>query len=159
MSSLGVSSHTRAWMLMGANLLCLPAAHAVCRFQSTVGPSFGVYTSSATFPLDTTGSITYRCDAQPQLSTLTLDLSAGGAGSYFPRKLQGPSSNRLNYNLYLDATRLLIWGNGSLGTVRYGPVFPVNAVEVTVPIYGRIPAGQAASAGAYSDTLVITMTF
>ncbi|WP_342379753.1 spore coat U domain-containing protein [Myxococcus stipitatus] len=159
MSSRGVPSHARAWMVLGANLLCLPAAHAVCSIQSTVAPSFGAYTSSATLPLDAAGSITYRCDAQPQLSTLTLDLSAGGAGSYSPRQLQGPSNNRLNYNLYLDATRLLIWGNGSLGTTRYGPVFPVNAVEVTVPIYGRIPAGQAASAGAYSDTLVITMTF
>lgn len=157
--SSGVLKHIRAVVMLCTCLLAAPSAQAVCRFQSTVGPSFGTYTSTASLPLDTTGSITYRCDAQPQLSTITIDLSAGSSGSYSTRQLQGPSGNTLGYNLYQDATRLLIWGDGSLGTTRYGPVIPVNAVDVTLTIYGRIPAGQAASAGSYSDTLVITMTF
>ncbi|QSQ17713.1 Csu type fimbrial protein [Myxococcus landrumensis] len=159
MTSHDILNHARALAVLGMGLLSTSAAHAVCRFQSTVGPSFGTYTSTATLPLDTTGSITYRCDSQPLLSTVTIDLSEGSAGSYLPRRLQGPAGSTLNYNLYQDASRLLIWGNGALGTLRYGPVLCVNGADVTVPIYARIPAGQAASAGSYSDTLVITMTF
>ncbi|WP_338868912.1 spore coat U domain-containing protein [Myxococcus stipitatus] len=157
--SSGVLKHIRAVVLLGASLCVIPTARAVCSFKSTVGPSFGAYTSAATLPLDTTGSITYRCDSQPALATIALDLSTGSGGSYSPRTLQGPSGHTLNYNLYQDAARLRIWGNGTLGTTRYGPVLCVNGADVTLTIYGRIPAGQAAAAGSYSDTLVITMTF
>ncbi|MBZ4399850.1 MULTISPECIES: spore coat U domain-containing protein [unclassified Myxococcus] len=134
-------------------------AGAVCQIRSATAPNFGVYTPTATLPRDATGAIVYRCDGQPQFQPVTIDLSTGSGSDFLNRRLQGPSGNRLNYNLYLDATRLLVWGNGTLGTSRYGPVFPVNAVEVTLTLYGRIPAGQAAVAGAYSDTVVMTLTY
>ena len=35
--------------------------------------------------------------------------------------------------------------------------FAIN--EVSRPIYGRIPAQQAADAGSYNDTILVTLTF
>jgi len=146
-----------AMLATGLCALLPAAAGASCRFQGVVGLSFVNYLSTAGAPLDTQGSVSYRCDAQ--LTPITIDLSAGGASSALSRRMVGPSSATLAYNLYLDAARLLVWGNGLSGTSRYGPLLPVNAVDVTVPIYGRIPAGQAVPAGSYSDTVVVTFTF
>ncbi|AKF80270.1 spore coat protein [Myxococcus fulvus 124B02] len=145
-------------MVAGLCLLAPGQARASCQIRSVVGLNFANYTPTSPLPLDTVGSITYLCLLQ--LTPMTIDLSPGNSGAHSNRRMRGPSpSNTLSYNLYVDATRLLIWGNGASGTSRYGPVIPVLALDVTVPIYGRIPAQQSVPAGAYSDTLVMTMTF
>ncbi|MCE9667182.1 spore coat U domain-containing protein [Myxococcus stipitatus] len=136
----------------------LPAtAAAVCQLNPVVGLHFVNYLSTSTQPLDTQGSVSYRCEGH--FTPITIDLSAGGASSALSRRMVGPSSSTLSYNLYLDAARTLIWGNGLSGTSRYGPVLPVNSVDVVVPVHGRIPAGQTIPAGSYSDTVVVTFTF
>ncbi|WP_223645834.1 spore coat U domain-containing protein [Corallococcus sp. EGB] len=132
-------------------------AGATCHLEDIVGVSFGNYTSSAVVPLDSAGSISFRCDGQ--LIPVTIDLSQGSSGSYASRTLKGPSNSSLNYNLYTDVTRLLVWGNGLSGTAHYGPILPLLGETVTLPVYGRIPAGQSVAAGSYSDTLVVTITF
>ena len=45
----------------------------------------------------------------------------------------------LEYNLYLDAARTQVWGDGSRGTLRY-QTRPVAGRIESVPIYGRFPA-------------------
>ncbi|MBZ4409915.1 spore coat U domain-containing protein [Myxococcus sp. XM-1-1-1] len=132
-------------------------AWAACQIRSAVGLNFANYNPTSPLPLDTVGSITYLCLLQ--LTPMTIDLGPGHSGNLTNRRMRGPTSNTLEYNLYVDATRLRVWGNGVSGTSRYGPVIPVLAIDVTVPIYGRIPAQQTVPAGAYSDTLVMTMTF
>ncbi|TQF13026.1 spore coat protein U domain-containing protein [Myxococcus llanfairpwllgwyngyllgogerychwyrndrobwllllantysiliogogogochensis] len=147
-----------ALMLAGLCGLTSASARAVCEIRNVVGLRFLNYTPTATLPLDATGSITMRCTG-PQLTPVTIDLSQGGSNNYALRRMQGPSSSTLAYNLYLDATRLLIWGNGLSGTSRYGPILPVLGLEITLPIHGRVPAQQSVAAGSYSDTLVVTLTF
>ncbi|NOJ82976.1 spore coat protein U domain-containing protein [Myxococcus xanthus] len=132
-------------------------AGAVCQIRSTMGVSFGTYLTTDLLPRDSAGSITYRCEGQ--LTPITIDFSAGSSGNPLARSMAGPGAHRLEYNLYVDATRLIVWGNGTSGTGRYGPVVPLFGVDVTVPIYGRIPAGQAIPVGAYADTVVMTVTF
>lgn len=132
-------------------------AGAVCQIRGAVGVSFGTYLTTDPLPRDSAGSITYRCEGQT--TPVTIDFSTGGSGSALSRSMAGPGSPRLQYNIYLDATRLITWGDGAGGTGRYGPFLPVFGQEVTVPIYGRLPAGQAVPAGAYSDTLMMTVIF
>ncbi len=151
------AARAMALAVAGACGLLPGMASAVCQIRSTVGVNFGTYLTTDLLPRDSVGSISYRCDGQ--LTPLTIDISAGGSGTYAPRSMAGSGTHHLEYNLYLDATRLLVWGNGASGTGRYGPVIPVSGVDVTVPIYGRIPAQQAIPVGAYSDTLVMTVTF
>ena len=68
-------------------------------------------------------------------------------------------SEPLNYNLYRDAARTAIWGDGTGGTQVYSdPRTPRNQ-NVTLTVYGRIPAGQDVSVGTYTNTVTATINF
>ena len=134
-----------------------PGAAQSCSISTISGVSFGNYDALNASPLDQTGSISYQCSIF-YVGTVTVDLSAGGSGTYFPRKLHKGAA-LLQYNLYLDATRLQIWGNGTGGTSRFGPVVPLLGIPNTLTIYGRIPTNQASPVGAYTDTVVATINF
>ena len=69
------------------------------------------------------------------------------------------SSEALTYNLYLDASRTTIWGDGTGGTQAYSDPSAKKNQSVTVTIYGRIPAGQDVSAVSYSNTITATINF
>jgi spore coat protein U-like protein len=145
--------------LVLAALLTAPrsaAAVGLCSFDSTVGVNFGAYDVFNTIPTDSTGSLTYSCTSV--LGTITIDLSRGSAPSYVPRQMR-KGAETLSYNLYLDAARVSIWGDGTGGTSHYGPVVPALASPVTVTIYGRIPARENVSVGSYTDTITATINF
>ncbi len=132
------------------------AEGAVSCTLSAVGVSFGTYNVFSASPLDSTGSVTYNCSGITGSSSITINLSKGGATSFNPRQMK-KSLETLNYNLFTDAARSTIWGDATSGTSRYGPIKPVSSNTIT--IYGRIPAGQDVSAGAYTDTVVATLNF
>lgn len=61
----------------------------------------------------------------------------------------------LSYNLYIDPTRLLVWGDGSGLTTTVTNL----ALSADHTVYGRIPAQQNVTAGSYADLIVVTVTF
>ena len=65
----------------------------------------------------------------------------------------------LEYNIYLDATRRIIWGNGTNGTDVYVDSSPPNRTPVVVPLFGRIFGMQDAPAGEYRDSLLARVVF
>jgi spore coat protein U-like protein len=67
-------------------------------------------------------------------------------------------SQRLNYNLYLDTTRAIIWGDGTGNTQVYVNSSTPGSL-VTVTIYGHIPARQDVSAGVYTSTVTAVVNF
>jgi spore coat protein U-like protein len=105
-------------------------------------------------PLDSmvTGSLT--CTAT---TAVAVALSPGLCGSYATKKLGSGPNKRLNCNLYLDAARPLVWGDGTSPT-RNVTATVVGNITFTGTVYGRIPAGQNFSAGAYTDTITVTVT-
>ncbi len=135
-------------------VIARPALGANCTI-STTAVSFGTYNVFATSPLDSTGSVTYNCGGK---ASITVSLSNGGAATYNPRRML-KGGEALDYNLYLDASRTTIWGDGTGGTQIYSnPIVP-NNTNITVTIYGRIPAGQDVSAGSYSNIITATVNF
>lgn len=143
-------------------LLLLPvlaeAGTPNCSVGSVVGVAFGDYDPFSALPLDAAGSVSFTCDGFGAADTVLVALSTGGSGSYSSRTLLWGSAV-LQYNLYLDAARTLVWGDGSEGSAAWGPTTPVNGQAVSIPIYGRVAARQNASPGSYADTLVVTFTF
>jgi spore coat protein U-like protein len=133
-----------------------PARAASCSFVSVTGVSFGTYDVFASGSTDSAGSLSYSCSGG---ATVTIALSLGNAPSYDPRLLLKLGGATIDYNLYLDAARNTIWGDGVGLTGLYGPIAPADGVTVTVPIFGRIPAGQDASVGAYTDTITATINY
>jgi spore coat protein U-like protein len=79
------------------------------------------------------------------------DPTAGASG----RKMTGPASALLAYNLYQDAAYTQAWGSTGL----YLLSGTGTGLQVPLTVYGRIPATQVAAAGAYTDTINVTVTF
>ncbi|MBN1959614.1 MAG: spore coat protein U domain-containing protein [Deltaproteobacteria bacterium] len=130
-------------------------AHAIyCFITQSTGINFGAYDVFNSTPTDSTGSFSYFCFFVGGAS-VRLSLSRGGAASYTPRRMQNGGFT-LQYNLYLDASRTIIWGDGSGGS-SYFQTVPPNFRTETVTIYGRIPPGQDIPAGNYHDTIVATL--
>jgi spore coat protein U-like protein len=163
---MSAGARLRRWARRGSPILAAvaaaflttaPAAAQSCSISTVSGVSFGSYDALNANPVDQTGSISYQCSIL-YIGTVTVDLSTGGSGSYSPRRMQKAAAT-LQYNLYRDATRLLVWGNGTGGTSRFGPVVPVLGLPQTLTIYGRIPAGQTSPVGNYTDTVVATINF
>jgi spore coat protein U-like protein len=127
------------------------AARANCTV-STTPVAFGTYTPSAPAPLDAAGTVSWRCTGNQR--TVRVMIGAGGRGS-FARAMTGPLGVVL-YNLFLEATRQTIWGDGTAGTQFLSQDTRSNETY-TATVYGRIPAGQNVEAGLYSDSLVITV--
>ena len=87
-----------------------------------------------------------------------VSLGGGSNQSGSTRRMAGPLSSYLNYELFRDSARTLAWGDGSaqLGSRQSG-TGSGNAQSLTV--YGRIPAGQSPAAGSYSDSVVVTVEY
>lgn len=147
-------------MLLGAWLACSGTAHAAsgCSVSNITGVNFGGYDSLSPSPVVTAGTLTLCCDGLGPADFVTVDLGLGSSGNASERTLtQG--SNKLAYNLYMDRTLTMTWGDGFDGTAHYGPVHPSNGSCSPIPVYGYMPAHQAVHAGSYSDTLTITLSF
>ena len=130
---------------------------AACTIETT-GVAFGSYNVFNAAPVDSTGTITYRCGLIEALfRTITITLSAGQSGTYTGRTMR-KGADSLVYNLYRDASFTQVWGNQSGGTVIYSARPPYNT-DVDLIVYGRVPAGQDVSSGVYTDTIVATINF
>jgi spore coat protein U-like protein len=134
-------------------------AHAInCRI--TLFPiNFGIYMPLRSTPLDVTGTLNVRCMAQP--GSFTVVIGPGVSGNQLARTLVSGASNSLNYNMYENASRTLIWGDGAPPTVTVSGVRPARGrpTEYTYPLYGRIFANQAPAPGIYNDNILVTILF
>jgi len=122
-----------------------------CRIESVTGVTFGTYDVYSVNALDSVGSITWHCS--PSAAT-QIALSRGSSATFNPRTLLS-ATDVLNYNLYLDAARTMIWGDGTGGTL----VYTSSGGRVTVTIFGRIPTGQDVVPGSYADTVTAVLNF
>jgi spore coat protein U-like protein len=156
--------HPRACGLAAALLapvVAMPSggtAAPTCSIDNVSNVAFGSYDVFSPAPVDTTGSVTYSCSGAGESDLVAIELSRGGAPSYFPRQLS-TGGLTLDYNLYREAARTNVWGDGSGGTSRYTLVGTGNNDTVVVTLYGRIPALQNASVGTYGDTLTVTLLY
>ena len=123
---------------------------------STTSVNFGNYNVFNISAVDSTGTISYTCNAVA--TNITISLSTGASSTYRPRAMS-KGTEALGYNLFRDAARTSIWGDGTNGTVVYSRNNPPNNNAVNVTVYGQIPAGQDVSAGTFSDTVSATINF
>lgn len=130
-------------------LLCSSAWAASCTL-STSGIAFGGYDPFLAQDLDSVANIAVACD-EPTSYSIALST---GSGTYDQRVMTS-GLHQLLYNLYTDATLSTVWGDGT----GHSAALTATAVAASHTVYGRIPARQNARVGAYSDTIVITLTF
>jgi spore coat protein U-like protein len=141
-------------------VLLLPGHALALNCTVTVTPlAFGVYTPGQSGPLDAVADISVRCVAQP--GTYAVSIGPGLSGDQLNRSMTAPGGYVLDYNLYRDAARTQVWGNGIAPTfVVTGNRPSVGRPTVNVhPLYGRIFASQTPDPGSYTDSLVVTVLF
>jgi spore coat protein U-like protein len=147
----------RLW-LAATLIAALPAPAAACTI-SAPGVAFGAYNPLAAGHDNSTATITVLCATS--VTAPIVALSTGGSGTYSPRRLAGTGFN-LNYNLYTNSGRTIVWGDGSGGSVTQtlsGGTIVSGQRRFRRTVYGRITALQNVGAGAYSDTITLTVTF
>jgi len=145
-----------ALMVAFAALVGVRQADAAQCTISTTSVVFGTYNVFNTAPADSTGTVMYRCNGGAR--NIAIMISKGASPVYFARvMLKG--SDFLGYNLYRDAARTSIWGDGSSGTSAHFEADPPNNQNIVVTVFGRVPAGQDVRAGSYSDTVSIEINF
>ena len=105
--------------------------------------------------VDATGTITATCSNSVPYA-IALSAGSGAGASVAVRRLTS-GANTLNYALYRDSARTLLWGDGTLGTGMQAGTGTGAAQSITV--FGRIPTGQAPAIGAYADSVTVTITF
>lgn len=117
--------------------------------------SFGDYSLAV---LDASGLITVTCTAGTTNYTVALDKGLGSGATTALRKMTFAGST-LNYSLYRDAGRTQTWGDA------VGDVQPSSAATTTIgviktfSVYGRLEANQFATAGAYVDTIQVSVNY
>jgi spore coat protein U-like protein len=132
------------------------AAEAACTVNTT-NVNFGAYNVFTAAPDDATGRVRLRCTGTRPPS-VTVHLDKGGAPSFTPRQMR-KGAETLDYNLYQDSTRTVIWGDGTGGSQTVVQPNPPLNTNIDVTVYGRIPAGQDVSSGVYSTTVTATIFF
>jgi spore coat protein U-like protein len=142
-----------------------PLAAAWCQScsVSATGVAFGSYQPLSGLVSNTATTITVTCD--PGLISLlisyTIQLGTGSGGSFAGRSMSIAGS-RLKYQLFRDALRTQIWGDGTSGTFTVvdgyllGVLLPVTR---SYPCYGSIPASQLVNVGVYSDVLSVLLSY
>lgn len=115
--------------------------------------AFGNYDPTAG-NTDATATVTVICTGG---TPYNVQMSQGTNGvSVSNRRLLSGVSDYLSYALYRDASRTQNWGetNGT-DTVSGTGVISGN----THTVYGRIASGSSAVAGAYADTITVTVSY
>ena len=113
---------------------------------------FGPYSGAAS--LTAAAAVTVNCSSG---GTYQVALGAGGNLSGGSRRMAGPASSFLAYQLFRDSARTLAWGDGSALGARVSGTGSGGAQ--TLAVYGRIPAGQSVTVGSYTDSVLVTVEY
>jgi spore coat protein U-like protein len=144
-----------------AALLAAPVAWAASCTITNSGISFGAYDPLSVQPRDTNATIQNTCQGLPgenvSYSIAVNEVSGSGAVLTLSN-----GSTTLQYDLYLDIGRTVIWGDGTNGTsmIQDSYTLASSPVNKSYPVYGRIAGGQStATPGTYTDSLMITVNY
>jgi len=118
--------------------------------------AFGDYTPTSGTALDQTSTVTVTCTNG---TSYTVGLNAGlndDGNGVTGRRMVYNTTNFLAYALYSDSGRTTNWGN-TPPTDTVGGTGSGSGQAITV--YGRVPINQYVTAGAYLDTITVTVTY
>lgn len=112
-----------------------------------------------------TGALSTNVDAASQITitctpnaAYSIMLNAGDVtGSTIADRKMSNGAQQLSYQLYSDAARSQLWGDGSAGSSAVGGTG--NGTSQTLPVYGRIPPQTLPPVGNYLSNVTATITY
>lgn len=134
-----------------------------CTITSAANVAFGVVDPTGGGNLDVSANLVHRC-TKGTAYTIALDDGAGIGGTFTARKMEsaGANTDQLSYNLYTNAARTIVFGDGTLGSVTAGGTgsgISGAASNLTTTIYARLVQNEDVSVDSYSDTVAISITY
>jgi len=158
-------------LLCGLAMLALPARAATTCTLSSPTLAFGTVSNglvdtSTTFSVTcTTGAVALLANARVTFC-LGLPAGTGGTGIAPWRTLANSFGDRLNYQIYSDPSRTIAIGSGAATSptwVSWQMQYPVPLLggsgTASFTLYGRYPANQVLSAGAFTSALAATFQY
>lgn len=124
---------------------------------STTAVGFGSVNVISGANVDATGGLSVTCTSGTAWSA---DAGVGaGTGATMAVRKMANGANLLNYVLYTDTARTTVWGNAADATTLKISGTGTGSAQANT-IYARVPSGQTSlPAGAYSDTVTVTVTY
>ncbi|MFN3465404.1 MAG: spore coat U domain-containing protein [Terricaulis sp.] len=117
--------------------------------------AFGNYDPVSAAHLDADTSLSVTCtNGTPYYVALSLGDGAGATMAQRRMTKSGDTAT-LNYVLYQDDQRSVLWGD--TGADRLSGTG--DGTPDTIDVYGRVPMQQSAPAGAYTDTIIVTVSW
>lgn len=123
--------------------------------------AFGNYTSGQQANVDSTTTVTANCTTG---SAYTMFISAGS--NYNQSTWTGlrnlavaGTTNYLAYFVYVNNPGNALWGDGVNAPLGSGLAAVGNGANQTYTVAARIPGGQTAVVGNYTDNLVATLVY
>lgn len=143
--------------------LALPSQQAVAACAVTVvNLAIGGLVPGASPSRDTVGNIAVTCSGSPgEVVRYRIALNPGSSGTFAMRQMKVSSGGTLDYNLYADAARNVVWGDGTGGTAVVTDSYPLGAPSVTrnYPVFARALGKRDATVGRYADSVLVTLVY
>jgi spore coat protein U-like protein len=126
---------------------------ASCTIDSAATLNFGAQ-GVLIANVDQTSTVAVLCtDSTPY--NIGLDAGTGAGATVAVRKMTSGGAS-VNYSLYSDIGRAILWGN----TVAADTVAASgNGAAQSYTIYGRVPVQVTPAPGTYTDTVTVTVTY
>jgi spore coat protein U-like protein len=138
-----------------AAIILLAAHDAQPQCVVTAVPvDFGVYRQISAIPADSNGTIAIHCRF---FGPYSIAINSPGTGNFTGRHMSR-SGSQLFYQLYTDAARRTVWGDGTGGSATVSG-FCAGSCDNNHSVYGRLPPRQSVAPGTYTDTVVVTVVF
>jgi spore coat protein U-like protein len=106
--------------------------------------------------IDAVGNVSVNCTTGSNY-TVSLDAGTGSGATLASHKMSAADGALLSYAIYTTAGKTTLWGDGTSGTVMVAGTG--NGSAQSIPAYGRIFAGQNASAASYADIVNVTVRY
>ncbi|MDH0868054.1 spore coat U domain-containing protein [Mitsuaria sp. GD03876] len=107
-------------------------------------------------PVDASTTLNVTCTkTTPYSVALSAGANAGNASAFGSRAMKS-GNNSLPYQLYLDAGRTQVWGDGNSSGVHSGTG---TGSQQQLTVYGRLPSLSGIVPGNYADTVTLTITY
>lgn len=137
-------------VLLGAT----PAHSAASCSISMQNVAFGSVDVTPGTAVDTTATLQVTCSGSPPMGErLCINLGAAAADDATSRKMTGPSSATLRYDLYTNAARTTLWGSWQDGYHTPGVQVDVANGTTSYTVYARLfGSQQSAATGSYTSS-------
>jgi len=139
------------------------------RVSATVESTCAVSANPLTFPAyyPGLGSVTANSTLSVRCSRgapFTVAMDAGAGGGDLAQRLMSSGTSRLQYNLYTNAARTAVWGDGTISSAVVAGIGRglASTEAITETVLGALPdsaANQQLAPGLYTDTVRITVTY